>query len=431
MPVSVIYDLSRLITRVLNATPNGIDRVDWLLARHYLTHRQFETFALAIGFTGPRLLSHTTSLGATDRVAAAWNETSAKDQRSRAYGEVVAFFRAKREAPRRTGRIIEPRPNRILNIAQALLRYAPRLGRAPRASAPQDSFYMNAANFPLDWKRHVAWLDQRSDIRPIFFVHDLLPLARPEWFWANEPTRHARRLDLLARRGAAAIVATTSVEQDLRRRLDLSGRSNLPIFRRGLPVSQIFSEPAALDPLLADIPFFVTCGTIEPRKNHLLLLNVWRDLVARQGVDAPKLIIVGNRGWNSEKIVASLEDKALWGHVIEIAGLPTRDYKRLLDQCLALLAPSFAEGFGLPVAEALMAGKPVIASDIPSFREQGGDHLTYLDPRSNRDWREAILDFNASPSSGSESGLTTSPDRAGEPSETDYLSALDDFLIRL
>jgi glycosyltransferase involved in cell wall biosynthesis len=84
----------------------------------------------------------------------------------------------------------------------------------------------------------------------------------------------------------------------------------------------------------------------------LLLLRVWRELVKKHGRDAPKLVIVGKRGWNNAAIVESLQDEALRGHVIEVAGLPTPDYKRLLDHCRALLAPSFAEGFGLPVAEA-------------------------------------------------------------------------------
>ena len=254
------------------------------------------------------------------------------------------------------GRIVESRPKRIANVAQALFRYVPGSGPAPQRAAPRKSIYMNVANFPLDWDRHIAWLDQRPDIRPVFFIHDLLPIQQPQWFWPKEPSRHARRLALLARRGAAAIVASTSVEQDLRGHLALSGKANLPIFRTPPPVSEIFSEPATFDSRLAAVPFFVICGTIEPRKNHLLLLDVWRELVTIHGATAPKLVIVGNRGWNSEKTIHALEDEFLRGHVIEVAGLPTCDYKKLLDHCRALLAPSFAEGFGLPVAEAPQLG---------------------------------------------------------------------------
>ena len=430
MSVSIVYDLSRLTTRVLRTTPNGIDRVDWLLARHFLTHPQFETAALGLGFTGPRLLSHETSRGATDRVAAAWSEDSAVDNSSLAYEKVVARLLAKPEALLRANRIVQPRPKRLLNVAQAVLRYGSDFGLAPRTTARRGAFYLNAANFPLDWKRHVAWLDQRSDIRPIFFVHDLLPLERPEWFWSSEPPRHARRLDLLARRGEGAVVASTIVEQGLRRLLERSGRKNLTIFRKGLPVSAIFSESARPDPRLAGVPFFVTCGTIEPRKNHLLLLAVWRELVAKRGAEAPKLVIVGNRGWNSENIVAAIEEGTLRGHVIEVAGLQTRDCKRLLDNCRALLAPSFAEGFGLPLAEALAAGTPAMASDIPSFREQGGERLTYLDPLSEHDWRTAILDLAASRREARLDSIAMD-DRLAASSEKAYLTALDDFLRSL
>jgi glycosyltransferase involved in cell wall biosynthesis len=429
MSIRLIYDLSRLVTRVLNATPNGIDRVDWLLARHYLSHPQFQTLALGLGITGPRMLSPSRVRGATDRVAAAWRETSIGQTPCPAYEQIVARLRATKSAPNSIERIVVGRPRRAVDVAQALFRYGPHLGAPPCDAAPRGAFYLNAANFPLDWRRHVAWLDERSDIRPIFFVHDLLPVERPEWFWDGEPARHERRLDLLARRGEAALVASATVEQSLRRYLNRSGRGDMPIFRRKLPVSEIFSELEVPDPRLENVEFFVVCGTIEPRKNHMLLLDVWRELVEAQGILAPKLVVVGNRGWNSEKIVDALKNDALAGHVIEVAGLPTHDYKRLLSNARALLAPSFAEGFGLPVAEAISVGTPIIASDIPSFREQGGDKVIYLDPRSQQDWSRAIrAAASAAPSKRISGGL---PQQADGLAGTAYLDSLDDFFRSL
>src|ERR1700719_1033624 len=96
MPTSVVYDISRLITRVLNATPNGIDRVDWLLARHFLAHTRFETLALRFGFAGPRLLPKPIARDAADRVAAAWKEAGHDEEPSDAYEEVVARIAANR-----------------------------------------------------------------------------------------------------------------------------------------------------------------------------------------------------------------------------------------------------------------------------------------------------------------------------------------------
>lgn len=157
-------------------------------------------------------------------------------------------------------------------------------------------------------------------------------------------------------------------------------------------------------------------------------MSVWRDLVAELGASAPKLVIVGKRGWNSAEIVAALEQEAARGHVIEVAGLPTRDYRVLLDHCSALLAPSFAEGFGLPVAEALAVGAPVIAADIAPFREQGGDRLTYRDPQSSQEWREAIC---ACAASGPRSQSSSAGRAKAATSQVDYLKAFDEFLQRL
>jgi glycosyltransferase involved in cell wall biosynthesis len=266
-------------------------------------------------------------------------------------------------------------------------------------------------------------------VRPVFWIHDLLPIDRPEWFWGREPALHQLRVELLARRGAAAVVAGASVEARLRDHLERLGRRDLPIFRLPPPTDALFGKPPILDARLAPLCFFIVCGTIEPRKNHLLLLRVWRDLVARYGGDAPKLVVVGKRGWNSAEIIAALQDEALRGHVIEVAGLPTPDYKRLLDHSRALLAPSFAEGFGFPVAEALASGVPVIASDIPPFREQGAQGVQHHDPQSEEAWRRAIVDVAfAAPQTPRERRASI---RVEPAEESGRLGKLDEFLRRL
>jgi glycosyltransferase involved in cell wall biosynthesis len=393
MSLSIVYDLSRLVTRVLNATPNGIDRIDLLLARHFLSHPRFKSFALGLGFTAPRLLSKKAAHGAVERAAAAWREDLRPATGSPAYEAVVARLCGHAPESGAAGsRIVVARPGRSLHIAHAILRHLPPQGRSPTRTAPHGAVYFNATHFPLEWKRHVAWLDRRQDIRPVFWIHDLLPVERPDWFWGREPLLHAQRLDLLARRGAAAVVASAAVGGGLRDHMERRGRKDLPIFQLSPPVAAIFATPRRVETRLANIPFYIMCGTIEPRKNHLLLLRVWRYLVKKLGPDAPRLVIIGKRGWKNAEIIAALDDETLRDHVIEVAGLPTPDYKRLLDHCRALLAPSFAEGFGLPVAEAIAAGAAVIASDIAPFREQAGGNIVYLDPQSDEAWRKAIVD---------------------------------------
>jgi glycosyltransferase involved in cell wall biosynthesis len=111
--------------------------------------------------------------------------------------------------------------------------------------------------------------------------------------------------------------------------------------------------------------------------------------------DIPALVIVGKRGWNAEAAIDMLErSPAVSRHVI-VSGLTTPGLKRLMDNATALLAPSVAEGFGLPVAEVLAAGVRVIGARIPSFGELASDesasqNFLLIDTLDGVGWLNAI-----------------------------------------
>jgi glycosyltransferase involved in cell wall biosynthesis len=156
---------------------------------------------------------------------------------------------------------------------------------------------------------------------------------------------------------------------------------------------------AAPGPRPIEEPYFVMLGTIEPRKNHWLLLNVWRRVVERLGSSAPRLLIIGQRGWECENVVDMLERcDQLRGIVLEQAACADAELVTALHHARALLLPSFAEGFGIPAVEALSLGVPVIASDLAVFREFAGAVPDYLDPLDARGWMKAIVDYAAEPS---------------------------------
>jgi glycosyltransferase involved in cell wall biosynthesis len=143
-------------------------------------------------------------------------------------------------------------------------------------------------------------------------------------------------------------------------------------------------------------PHFLTVGTIEGRKNHELLLKVWRKLIADLREDAPELLIIGRRGWKAEHVFDQLDDlRELEGKVHELGSCSDDELGGWMRSARALLMPSFAEGFGLPVVEALQVGTPVIASNLPVFREIAGDIPLYLDACDEAAWVHAVRDFNA------------------------------------
>ncbi len=166
---------------------------------------------------------------------------------------------------------------------------------------------------------------------------------------------------------------------------------------RALPiaVAHLGTELAGpVAPMICERPYFVCVATIESRKNHLLLLNIWRRMVEEQGERAPLLHLVGKRGWENEQVVDMLERcPALQGVVVEHHDLADDTMRAMVAGARAVLLPSFAEGFGMPVAEALAAGVPVIVSDIAALREVGGDVPDYLDPLDGLGWRAAIEDY--------------------------------------
>jgi glycosyltransferase involved in cell wall biosynthesis len=138
-------------------------------------------------------------------------------------------------------------------------------------------------------------------------------------------------------------------------------------------------------------PYFVMLGTIEGRKNHLLILNLWAEMARRLGRACPQLVVIGQRGWESEQACDMLDrSEAIRGHVIELSRCNDAQLAAYMSNARALLFPSFVEGYGLPLVEALAAGTPVIASNLSVFRELAGEIPDYLSPVDGLGWSQAI-----------------------------------------
>lgn len=387
----VCYDVTRLLTRILNATPNGIDRVDYALAQHFLDGRPNSTFGATATGVGARLMTGLAASQAVAGIGAHWGETGLSADEDPVYQRAVAWVSGTQ--PRfAAGR--ERRKRRIANvpgIASWMTRHGLPATRTPGKHLPPGSVYVNSSQFPLWVASSFEWLEARRDVKAAFFIHDLLPVLMPEYFRPAEFERHRSRLRNFARFASAAIVTTKTVAADLEAHLATFGRRDVPIFIAPTPISPIFASPHFDEPKLRTHPYFVLCSTLEPRKNHLMILAVWRALVQRLGTSAPKLVLVGTRGWHYDPIIDLIErSPALRDHVLETNRLSTPGLKRLIDNCRAVLMPTFGEGYGLPVHEGLVAGAPVIASDVAVFREIESPGLMRLSPLDGEAWLEAI-----------------------------------------
>jgi glycosyltransferase involved in cell wall biosynthesis len=129
-------------------------------------------------------------------------------------------------------------------------------------------------------------------------------------------------------------------------------------------------------------PYALYVSTLEVRKNHRLLFQVWRRLLAAHGRERiPDLVFVGKRGWLADDFVTELEQsRFLDGKIEWRERVEDDELARLYAGCLFSVYPSFYEGWGLPVAESLAFGKTGVVSSASSLPEVGCDFVDYHDP---------------------------------------------------
>jgi glycosyltransferase involved in cell wall biosynthesis len=133
--------------------------------------------------------------------------------------------------------------------------------------------------------------------------------------------------------------------------------------------------------------YVLVVSTIEVRKNHRLLVKVWRRLLERHGADKiPVLIFAGQIGWMVDDLLADLAASSnLDGKIELVHDLSDAELRQAYRSCLFTIFPSFCEGWGLPIAESLVQGKFCVASNRTSIPEVGGDFVDYFDPSSDDD----------------------------------------------
>lgn len=268
---------------------------------------------------------------------------------------------------------------------------APRaLALAPRRIDGRGAFYLNVGHTDIDLASLPDWT-RRSNVKPIYLIHDLIPLTHAEFCRTEAVERHRGRV-MNALFSSAGVIANSRSTAD---ELESFGRSH------GIPIPPITASWLAganlgssdVVPIKAG-QHFVCVGTIEGRKNHFMLLQIWQRLVERLGRAAPKLVLIGQKGAEAGHVDNMLDrGRGIRDHVMILSHCEDAELGRWISSAQALLLPSFAEGFGLPVVEAMALGTPVIASDLPCFREIGCGIPTLLDPLDAISWERMIVSF--------------------------------------
>ncbi len=286
---------------------------------------------------------------------------------------------------------------------------------------------LHTAHSGIEFDRYYDGLGRRG-IKLVAMIHDLIPLTHPEYCRPGVLPAQSRRMKVAMTRAAGIIANSADTARSVEK---MAPRLGCPVpvmatalLAGGTPVRYPGDRPLAQ-------PYFVVLSTIEPRKNHWMLLHIWRSLVERFGAGAPTLVVIGRRGWECENVVDMLERcEALQGKVIEESDCTDERLHLYLQHAQALLFPSFVEGYGMPLVEALQLGVPVIASHLGVFHEIAGDIPEYLDPLDGLGWTRLILEYDQA----------DSPVRAAQlrrlrgyqaPSWQQHFEVVDAFVDRL
>lgn len=259
--------------------------------------------------------------------------------------------------------------------------------------------YVNTAHHGIGNLPLFQSLKSTYGILLCFYIHDLIPIDWPEFVRGSGASDHVKRMETVASTADLVLVNSNAVKVSFQ---SWCANAHLPMPQTEIchiGVESRFEAAATLslqDQLSGawDFSYFVYVSTIEPRKNHHLLLQIWRDW-AKSGVTPPRLIFVGKRGWENESVFNILDRcEAIKPYVAELSGLSDEALIRIIRGAVAVLFPSFDEGWGMPVVEAQVLGTPVICSDIPVFHEASQDCATFIPPLDAALWGEVILDFS-------------------------------------
>ena len=384
MTRSVLFDASRLLSRVERTAPTGVDRVCLAYAEWLLSLPDVRVTAVRGRNDQLVVVDETWFRKCIAALRSRW--TGAFFERSLTEDEMRLMAVLNSDTKSSDSVIGKPPANPARTPGRRTRVWKQFFRSQWIQNLPDSTLYFNVGHTGLGDARILTELRDRG-IDRIVFLHDLIPITHPEFCRPGDRDKHRERVLNTLNTASRIVVNSRYTADELAAFAAREGVASPPIHAVHLGL-----EPTFLKPLTAATPrpYFVHIGTIEARKNLAFLLTIWRRLHERMGDTAPQLVLVGRYGWENEAVLDHLErSPALQGLVHQAAVLPYSALATLMASARALVAPSSVEGFDLPAVEASALGVPLIASDISVHRELVPG-ATLIDPLDGLGWLDAL-----------------------------------------
>ena len=296
-------------------------------------------------------------------------------------------------APRASSASVARGPSPLKRLLAKPSAWARRAG----LTAVRRAFQLAASRSQCDLYHEPNFIPWKCDLPAIATVHDLSVLLHPEW----HPIERARHYDANFLPGLQRCLHLIADSQTIRRemieklripadRISVVHLGVRPVFR---PLSTEDVVPA-LKELDLEPGYLLHVGTIEPRKNLLLLMKAYCDLPANLRAKHP-LVLIGGWGWRNESIREFYATTACHAGVRHMGYVPESHLPAIYNGARALVFPSHYEGFGFPPLEMMACGGAGIASTAGSVREIMPRDRVFLHPEDLAAWRGAMRDVLA------------------------------------
>jgi glycosyltransferase involved in cell wall biosynthesis len=240
---------------------------------------------------------------------------------------------------------------------------------------------------------------QPTHAKTVAFIHDITTILYPQYHLIKNKILYHYRFKNIKKYANAVLTNSENTKRDV-------------IERIGIPAERIFVTPFGVHERFKHFddsegrivvqkvmkkygieePYICYLGTIEPRKNLNNLLKAFYELKHQEKIPH-KLALIGKDGWFYEEIYRKIEELGLGGDVVRTGFVSDEDVPYLLNGAEVFVYPSFYEGFGLPVLEAMACGTPVVTSSGSSLSEVGGNAVKYVNPMSHSEIAGRILEF--------------------------------------
>jgi len=232
----------------------------------------------------------------------------------------------------------------------------------------------------------------RARLKVVITVHDVAPILHPQFAHARHLAKFAVDVPRMARMADAVLVPTSCTRSDVVG-LGVDSHKVFVVYEASSEEFRVIEDRDRIDAVIEkhglSSPFILFVSTLQPRKNVAGLIQAFLSLRARRSLPH-KLVLVGQAGWKCGDVLRALAAPEAQGQVVWLRYVDEADLVALYNGAELLAFPSFCEGFGLPLLEAMKCGTPIVTSNCSSMPEVVGKAGILADPHSPEALAEAM-----------------------------------------